>query len=139
MKPPVTEEQVVDDGYGLAYENKTPEFIQEALDILQGSLTFLEAALEDNIDTWDNWVTDHQQYVTFLEDMLKVGEPLVDLTNPEAVGQVNKKIEEEKTKHEKDKLEFAEKKKKLEADVSTKRRQLEVVRDALRRAQEKST
>jgi len=139
MKPPTTKEQVVDDGYGLAYENKTPEFIQEALDILQGSLTFLEAALEDNIDTWDNWVTDHQQYVTFLEDMLRVGEPLVDLTDPEAVEQVKKKIEEEKAKHEKDKLEFAEKKKKLEADVSTKRRQLEVVRDALRRAQEKST
>ena len=67
------------------------------------------------------------------------GEPLVDLTNPEAVEQVKKKIEEEKAKHEKDKLEFAEKKKKLEADVSTKRRQMAVVRDALRRAQEKAT
>ena len=139
MKPPTTKEQVVDDGYGLTYENKTPEFIQEALDILQGSLTSLEAALEDNIDTWDSWVTDHQQYVTFLEDMLRVGEPLVDLSDPEAVEQVNKKIEEEKTKHEKDKLEFAERKKKLEADVSTKRRQMAVVRDALKRALEKSS
>ena len=112
----MADEKVVDDGYGLAYEGKTPEFIQEALDILQESLTFLESALEDTIVTWDSWVMDHQQNITFLEDLLMIGEPFVDLADPEAVEQAKKKIEEEKAKHEKDKLEFDEKKKKNEAN-----------------------
>ena len=107
MKPPATKEKVVDDGYGLQFVGKTPEFIQEIMDILQESLDRLEKGLESTIDTWEDiYEDDHLKFIKFLEDNLRMGPPLVDLDNPEEVAKAEKDIEEAKAKYNKEKTEY---------------------------------
>ena len=104
MKPPTTEEKVTDDSYGLQFVGKTPEFIQEIIDILQESLDSLEKALESTIDMWEDiYEDDHLKYIKFLEDNLRIGPPLVDLNDPESVARATKEIEEAQAKYAKEK------------------------------------
>ena len=137
MKPPTEEKEVVDDGYGLQFVGKTPEFIQEIIDILQESLDSREKALESTIDTWEDiYEDDHLKFIKFLEDNLRVGPPLVDLENPEEVAKATKDIEDAKAKYVKEKTEYEERKAKEEAAIAHRKAQMAVAKDALRRAQE---
>ena len=137
MKPPTTEEKVIDDGYGLQFVGKTPEFIQEILNILQESQDRLEKCLESTIDTWEDiYEDDHLKFIKFLEDNLRMGPPLVDLDNPEEVAKAEKDIEEAKTKYNKDKTEYEERKAKQEAAIAHRKAQIAVAQDALDKAKE---
>jgi len=137
MKPPSVEDKDVDDGYGLQFVGKTPEFIQEILNILQESLDRLEKALESTIDTWEDiYEDDHVKYIQFMEDNLRVGAPWVDLDNPEEVAKFTKDIEDAKAKYAEDKEKFEETKKKEETAIAHRKAQIAVAKDALKRAQE---
>ena len=137
MKPPAVEDKDIDDGYGLQFEGKTPEFIQEILNILQESLDGLEKGLESTIDTWEDiYEDDHVKYIQFMEDNLRVGAPWVDLDNPEEVAKAKKDIEDAKAKYIKEKAEYEERKAKEEAAIAHRKAQIAVAQDALKRAQE---
>jgi len=137
MKPPAVEDKDVDDGYGLQFVGKTPEFIQEILNILQESLDRLEKALESTIDTWEDiYEDDHVKYIQFMEDNLRAGAPWVDLDNPEEVAKFNRDIEDAKFKYAEDKNKYEERKAKEEAAIAHRKAQMVVAKDALRRAQE---
>ena len=137
MKPPTEPKETVDDGYGLQFVGKTPEFIQEITDMLQESLDRLEKALESTIDTWEDiYEDDHLKFIKFLEDNLRVGPPLVDLNDPEAVAMAIKEIDDAKIKYAEDKNKYEERKAKEEAAIAHRKAQMVVAKDALRRAQE---
>ena len=137
MKPPTTEEKVIDDGYGLQFVGKTPEFIQEIIDMLQESLDRLEKALESTIDTWEDiYEDDHVKYIQFMEDNLRVGSPWVDLDNPEEVAKFKRDIEDAKAKYAEDKNKYEERKAKEETAIAHRKAQMVVAQDALRRTQE---
>jgi len=136
MKPPTDQKETVDDGYGLQFVGKTPEFIQTIIDILQESRDSREKSLESTIDMWEDIVEDdHIKYIKFLEDHLRIGHPFVDLTDPESVAKATKDIEDAKAKYADDKDKFEETKKKEEAAIAHRKAQIVVAKDALRRAQ----
>jgi hypothetical protein len=133
MKPPTTEEKVIDDGYGLQFVGKTPEFIQEILNILQESQDRLEKCLESTIDTWEDiYEDDHLKYIKFMEDNLRMGAPWVDLDNPEEVAKFKKTSKMPKPNTTKDKTEIrGTQSQEEETAIAHRKAQIAVAQDAL--------
>ena len=136
MKPPTAEKEVVDDGYGLQFIGKTPEFIKEIMDILKESLDYYVTDLEKITDEWDHEEDTHQWFIRHLEENLEQGEPWVNLSDPEAVAKAREDIEKTKAQYAREKQRFEEEKKKDEDNIAISKSKLVVLEDALKRAQE---
>ena len=136
MKPPTTEEKVIDDGYGLQFVGKTPEFIKEIMDILKESLDYYINDLEKITEEWDHEEETHQWFIKHLEEVLEQGEPWVNLNDPEAVAKANEDIGKAKAQYVREKQKFEEEKKKDEDNIAIRKAKMAVLEDALRRAQQ---
>jgi hypothetical protein len=137
MKPPTdAADEKVDDGYGLEYEGRSPEFIQGAIDILQEMLDFYQRNLEKTIDEWDDEEHGHQSYIRHLEWELEHGDPWVNPSDPEAVAKAREAIERARAQYEKEKKEYEEEKEKCEQNIAIRRNKIAVLEDALWRSLE---
>jgi hypothetical protein len=75
MKPPTKEEEemaeeIVDDGFGLQFDNKDPWSIQEALDVFLRGLAIFEACHKENIEIWTSWDINQRINIRDLVDNL---------------------------------------------------------------------
>ena len=136
MKPPTEDQlnEIVDDGYGLQWEEEPSWFIKTELDLKQAELDALEIPVDMTTDRWEKEKKNLLSVVRHYELSLEFELDWQDEIDPVAVAREQEKLKEAKDKYDKEKEEFEEVKKKAQEDIDHKKKELAVIADVLRRS-----
>jgi len=141
MRPPTQEEddmannEFINDGFGLNFDEKDPWSIQEALDDIQRELR-IEVVINDvNIQEWEDGSQRRRGHILTLVQNRHTEQELVSSThNWENVYKASIELEEAQCQYRMDHEEYEENKKWAEEDIALKRRQVAVLEDLIKRS-----
>ena len=136
MKPPTEEEinQEIDDGYGLQFEGEPSWLIQTEIDLKEAELDALELTAEMVADRWKKEEEFLQVMVRHYELTVELEMEWQDEVDPVAVAAGQDHLQKAKEKLAKEEEEYQEGKRKSDQAIDLKNRELAVLRDVLRRA-----
>jgi myo-inositol-1-phosphate synthase len=152
MKPPTKEEEemaeeIVDDGFGLQFDNKDPWSIQEALDVFLRGLAIFEACHKENIEIWTSWDINQRINIRDLVDNLNetlewvsviMFQDSVVINTPseraENLYRAQRDLEEARNRYTIEKTEYEKTRKEVEAEIILRKRKIAVVEEILRQS-----
>ena len=152
MKPPTKEEEemaeeIVDDGFGLQFDNKDPWSIQEALDEIQRGLAIFEACHNENVEIWTSWDINQQINIEDLVENLNetlgwvsvimFQDSVVMNTPNDRAGDLyraQRDLEEARIRYTIEKTEYEKTRKEVEAEIILRKRKVAVVEEVLRQS-----
>jgi hypothetical protein len=141
MRPPTQEEddmannEFMDDGFGLNFDEKDPWSIQEALDDIQRELRIEEVINNVNIQEWEDGRHRRRGHIlTLVQNRLREQE-ITSLTHTfENEYKASIELEEAQCQYRLDEVEYEEDKKWAEEDIALKRRKVAVLEDLIKRS-----
>ena len=138
MKPP-TDKQIneeVDDGYGLKWEGEPFWIIQAEIDLLKAELDALEMTSEMTIDRWGKQEKFLKDVIRHCQDSIEFEVEWMDEPDPVVIARDQQRLQDTREQLRKETEEFEKGRKDSKEAIAHKKRQIAVVADVLRRAQE---